>query len=73
MSTEHERLKEKHLKYCYVLLGHGVRLDFNTSVKNYTSIPQKRAAKHNLSSNKKSSHKNIPKFPNSDILLWHEY
>ena len=73
MPTRHERLKEKFLKYCYVLFGHGVRLDFNTSVKNYTHIPQKRAAKHNLSSIKKSSHKNIPKFPYSNILLWYEY
>lgn len=73
MTTRHERLKKKYLKYCYVLLGHGVRLDLNTSVKKYTSIPQKRAAKHKLSSIKKSSHKNIPKFPNSNILLWHEY
>lgn len=62
MPTRDERLKEKFLKYCNVLFGHGVRLDFNTSIKNYTHIPQKRAAKHILSSIKKGSHESIPKF-----------
>lgn len=31
--------------------------------------PPKRAAKHNLSSIKKSSHENIPKIPYGNILL----
>lgn len=57
-ATRDERLK-KSLKYCTFFMDKELRRDFNTSVKNYTHThtPPKRAAKHNLSSVKKSSHR----------------
>lgn len=70
-ATRDESLKEKSLKYCMSFFGQGVRLDFNTSLK--IIQPQKRAAKHNISSIKKGSHKNIPKFPYRNILLYEHW